>query len=230
MVTILIRRRSVDKKLFVFDVETTGTKPHYHEIHQLSGLIVVNGAIVDEFDYHAKPDHVDRIDPKALEVCNVSADDFLFSMPQKELHNRVLMKLGQHCDKFNHEDKFSMAGHNAAVFDAQFLRYLFSNNNDKYIGSWFNGSVIDTLQIARFMSYCGVISPENCKLETLCNYFGIKLDYGHDAMFDVKATWEIIQVFEGMAKCIEFGGKVERQQHDDCAGSQRVPAQAKAKA
>lgn len=42
-------------KLFFFDLETTGTNPARHGIHQISGEIVVDGETKESFDYHVRP-------------------------------------------------------------------------------------------------------------------------------------------------------------------------------
>lgn len=39
------------KKLFFYDLETTGTNPGRHGIHQISGEIVIDGKTVETFDY-----------------------------------------------------------------------------------------------------------------------------------------------------------------------------------
>lgn len=55
-------------KLFFYDLETTGTNPARHGIHQISGKIVIDGKEMETFDYHVQPNPKAQIEPKALEV------------------------------------------------------------------------------------------------------------------------------------------------------------------
>lgn len=56
------------KKLFFYDLETTGTNPGRHGIHQISGEIVIDGKTVETFDYKVQPNPKAQIEDAALEV------------------------------------------------------------------------------------------------------------------------------------------------------------------
>ena len=101
-----------------------------------------------------------------------------------------------------------LAGHNAASFDLEFILRSFEDPQwQRYAlpgdppriepvrGIFFPGSfsVLDTLSLARWwnrslpMGSCDRGRPDNLKLETLAEWFGIELD-AHDALSDVRAT------------------------------------------
>lgn len=182
-------------KIFCYDLETTGLIPHHHDIHQISGIIAIDWEIVNDFDFKVKPFNIDRCDQKALDIGGIEVEDFDFYMDQKECHNRLLMVLGEHCDKFDNSDKYIQAGYNAISFDSKFLPYFFNNCNDKYFGSWFNGTVLDPLPFLRTLSVAGVLPGlENHKLQTVCDYFGVSLVGAHDAKQDISATFEIVKI------------------------------------
>lgn len=42
-------------KIVFFDLETTGTNPGKHGIHQISGEIVIDGQTVEQFDFKVRP-------------------------------------------------------------------------------------------------------------------------------------------------------------------------------
>lgn len=42
-------------KVLFFDLETTGTLVNRHGIHQISGAIVVDGEVKEEFDFKVQP-------------------------------------------------------------------------------------------------------------------------------------------------------------------------------
>ncbi|MDZ7795548.1 MAG: hypothetical protein U5N56_00180 [Candidatus Marinimicrobia bacterium] len=53
------------RKFLYFDVETTGLNPAKHDITQLSGLIEIDGEVVDGFNFNLKPYDFTVIDPRA---------------------------------------------------------------------------------------------------------------------------------------------------------------------
>ena len=53
-------------KLFFYDLETTGTNPGRNGIHQISGQIVIDGEVKEEFDFHVAPNPKAVIEKEAL--------------------------------------------------------------------------------------------------------------------------------------------------------------------
>lgn len=189
-----------DKKFLCFDIESTGLIPGYHEIHQLSGIICYGNEEVDSFEFNVKPEHDDRISEDALAICGITKDHFLFSMPMKDLHPRLIMKVADHIDRYNKDDKLVLVGQNCIKFDTPHLEALFGYANDKYFGSFFDRRQFDTLRVAHALHCAGVLDLENFKLETLCKTFGVKLSDAHDSTADCRATWEIAKILMGLLK------------------------------
>ena len=54
-------------KVVFFDLETTGTLVNKHGIHQLSGAIVVDGEVKEEFDLRVQPNPKAEIIQEALD-------------------------------------------------------------------------------------------------------------------------------------------------------------------
>lgn len=182
------------QKLFIFDVETTGRNSYKNDITQLSGMIEVDGKVVEKFNFRCQPLNWDNIEPEALEVTGVGIDQLKTFDPPKKVYNELIKLLGRHCDKFNRDDKFYFIGYNVS-FDVDFLSSFFRKQGDKYFGSWFNWKKIDPLPILHWMEYRGMISLENYKLSTVCEHYGIKID-AHDAMSDILATRELLERIE----------------------------------
>ncbi len=42
-------------KVLFFDLETTGTLVSRHGIHQISGMVVIDGEIREKFNLHVRP-------------------------------------------------------------------------------------------------------------------------------------------------------------------------------
>lgn len=61
-------------KLFFFDLETTGTNPGRHGIHQISGEIMVDGVTREQFDFKVRPNPQAQIEEDALKVGGVTKE------------------------------------------------------------------------------------------------------------------------------------------------------------
>ena len=55
-------------KLLFFDLETTGTNPARHGIHQISGIVEIDGVEQERFDFKVRPNPKAEILDEALAV------------------------------------------------------------------------------------------------------------------------------------------------------------------
>ena len=112
-------------KLLFFDLETTGTNPGKHGIHQISGQIVIDGIVKESFDFHVQPNPKAIIEDEALAVAGVTREQIAQYPPMATVYAQFIAMLGKYVDKFNKKDKFFLVGYNNAAFDNQFLRGFF---------------------------------------------------------------------------------------------------------
>jgi DNA polymerase III subunit epsilon len=178
-----------DKKVFWFDIETTGLDTSKCGIVQLAGLVEINGKVEDEFDFKCKPFPGDLIFDEAIVIHGLTKEIMETFDDPAVMHRNLLSVLGKHCDKFDRLDKFYPAGYNVS-FDYNFLQSFFMKNNDKFFGSWFNHRRIDPLSVLWIGDLLGKYNLDNYKLETVAKHFGVTLQ-AHNALSDVKATREI---------------------------------------
>lgn len=186
------------EKLFFFDLETTGLYHWRHGIHQIAGMIVIDGEVKDEFNFNVKPNPKATIEKEALAVAGVTLNRVMAYPDMKEVHAQLLKVLAKHVDKFKKTDKFHLVGFNNAGFDNAFFRAFFKQNGDEYFGSWFWSDTIDVMSLASFHLREQRAKLENFKLATVAEYLGVKVDKEklHDAMYDIyltKAIFDIIQ-------------------------------------
>lgn len=177
------------KKVFLFDVETTGLSKHKNDIVQLSGLIEVGGVVKEKFNYRCKPVSIENVSVEALNVIGFSLDELMEFPSQQTVYRQLLQILARYCDKYDRNDKFYLAGYNVQ-FDIGFLQEFFKRQGDKWYGSWFNHKYIDPLRILHWMELRGKIDLDSYKLENVCQHYGIKIQ-AHDAMSDIEATYEL---------------------------------------
>ena len=177
-------------KLFFFDLETTGILPGRHGIHQISGEIVIDGEVKEDFNFHVRPNPKAQIDPEALKVAGVTKEQIMAYPPMKEIYGQLIQLLGKYVDKYNKNDKFFLIGYNNASFDNNFLRGFFLQNGDHYFGSWFWSNCIDVMVLAS--QYLGEkrSEMENFKLSTVAQFMGINVEAEelHSADYDIALT------------------------------------------
>lgn len=93
-------------KVLFFDLETTGTLVNRHGIHQISGAIVVDGEVKEEFDFKVQPNPKAEITQEALEVAGVTKEQILSYPPMGTIFPQFIAMLDKYVDRFNKKDKF----------------------------------------------------------------------------------------------------------------------------
>ena len=175
-------------KLFFYDLETTGVNPGRNGIHQISGMIVIDGQIKEEFDIKVQPNPKAVIEKEALEVAGVTEEQIRSYTPMGEVYRKqIIPMLNKYVDKYNKTDKFFLVGFNIAHFDNDFFRGFFLQNGDKYFGSYFWSNCLDVMVLATpFLS--GIREQmENFKQSTVAKTLGIEVDDSklHDDSYDI---------------------------------------------
>lgn len=183
-------------KLLFFDLETTGVNPGKNGIHQISGMIEIDGVEKERFDFHVQPNPKAVIEEQALSVAGVTREEVMAYPSMGEVYNQLISMLGKYVDKFNKTDKFFLVGYNNASFDNQFLRGFFLQNGDKYFGSWFWSNSIDVMVLASHHLANRRKDMENFKLATVAKFMGVNVDDEalHDAFYDIYLTREIYKM------------------------------------
>ena len=177
------------KKVFWFDVETTGTDPKIHGIIEFAGLIEINGKVVDQLSIKMQTHSGAVIEQSALEVTGVTEKDIQGYMPHVRACRMIQSFLDKHCAKFNKSDKLYPAGFNVR-FDLDFLQVMFKKMDKYGLGSYLNWRAIDPLPLLRMMDYAGKIDLPDYKLSTVCAHYGIDIK-AHEALSDIQATREL---------------------------------------
>lgn len=184
-------------KLLFFDLETTGTLVNKHGIHQISGMVVIDGEVKETFNLHVQPNPQALIEPAALEVGGVTEAQIKAYPPMGVIYNQFVDMLSKYADRYNKKDKFFLVGYNNASFDNQFLRAWFIQNDDKFFGSWFWANSIDVMVMATPYLAEQRADMENFKQGTVAKTLGIAIDDSklHDALYDIevcKAIYDIV--------------------------------------
>ncbi len=183
-------------KRLIYDLETTGVLPHKHGIHQISGLIEIDGIVVESFDFKVAPNPKAEIDQEALNVCGVTVEQIRAYRPMNEVYKDLITIFSKYVDKFNKQDKFFLCGFNNAWFDDKFFNGFFKQNEDKHFNSWFWINSMDVMVLASYKLARVRHTMPNFKLSSVAKACGIEVDDSklHDAVYDLYLTKEIERI------------------------------------
>lgn len=183
-------------KLLYFDLETTGVLFWKNGIHQISGMLEIDGQIVDRFNWKVKPVEGAIIENEALAVAGITLADLETYMPMRECYAKLIALLSAHIDKFDKKDKAYLVGYNSASFDNPFLRAFFVQNGDNYFGSWFWSCPIDVMVLAGQRLMNDRPNMTDFKLNTVAKHLGVVVDETrlHDAQYDIELTRDVYKI------------------------------------
>ena len=180
-------------RLVVFDVETGGLDPFRHPVIQFAGVAVDQDwreleALELKVDFD-----LDGADPEALRLNGYSAEVWAkesMSPPMARgriadflRRNATLEKVSQRSGR-----PYTVArlcGHNSR-FDGEFLATWFKRAEQFLPGACFES--LDTLALARWVSFVTPPGPRDHKLGSICEWLGIVHGGEHEALADVRAT------------------------------------------
>lgn len=183
-----------------YDVETTGTDPRKHSIHQIAGIIEVNDQIVEKFNILSRPHPKAQIDQGALLVCNKTEEDLRSYPSMEESHGKFRTLMEKYVDPFDKKDKIWMVGYNNRAFDDVFLHHWFTQNQDQFIGGLFWTDTIDVICLASQYLIHRRREMPSFKQSRVAKELGIMIDEArlHDASYDVELTREIYRIVTGL--------------------------------
>lgn len=177
-------------KKFFFDLETTGTDPKMHGIHQIAGMIKINGETKERFNFKVRPKPGAIMAKEALEVGGVTEEQIMAYPPMNEVYRQLMKMIDKYVDKYNKQDKLFLIGYNNSSFDNGMFRQWFSDNGDKYFGSLFWSNCEDAMVLATApLMKVRHLMPD-FKLKTVAKHLGIEVDETklHDALYDIELT------------------------------------------
>lgn len=195
-------------KLLFVDCETTGLNPDRNAIHQLSGLVVIDGVVKSEFNLNMQPHEGAEIVEEALKCSGTTAQMLSQYPPPYIVYQQFVTMLSHWVNKFDKTDKFFLIGYNNAGFDNQFLRAWFAKNGDKYFGSWFWSNCIDVMILAtEYLAHQRHLMTD-FKLKTVAAACGIAVEEErlHGAAYDIQLTK---QIYDCITSKIQVESKIQ---------------------
>lgn len=183
------------KKLFYFDLETTGLDHTRHGIHQLAAILEIDGQEVGHLSLNMAPEEGVEVTQEALDTCGVTLEEIKAYPPAAEARQKLVSTMDKFCDRFDKRDKFFLVRYNNAHFDNQFLRAFWP---DKYFGSYFWSNPLDAMVLASQHLIDVRDQLANFQLGTVSNHLGLTPEgMLHDALTDTLLTRNIYRFVTG---------------------------------
>jgi DNA polymerase-3 subunit epsilon len=187
-------------KLCFIDVETTGLDCKQHEIHQLSGIIDIDGIVKETFNFKIKPSKNCKYQDEALKLNNLTIESLQNDPTRISIgvaYTQLINIFSKYVSKFDKMDKFYFVGYNAN-FDKDFCYEFFTQNNDKYFFSWMWSNHIDVMVLATMTLIHKRKQMPNFKLISVIKEINIEVneEHLHDSEYDIYLTRELYYKIE----------------------------------
>lgn len=184
-------------KVIYLDVETTGVNFGKDSIHQIAGLIEIDGEVIEEYNIKMKPYHFDLLpDDYVTPVGGITKEMMQDYTTQEQGFKQFGILVSKYVDRYVKTDKMFVAGYNCQSFDMSFVRQWFLRNGSSFFGSFFYSHSIDAMLLASYFLMNERDKLDNFKLETVAKYLGVSVEGEgyHDALSDIYVTRKIIQI------------------------------------
>ena len=186
-------------QMCVFDVETTGLKPCWHEIVQIA-VVALDANLqprrkILPFEMFFCPEHPERIDPEAMRVTGLKEVDLLRRGhdPEKgrDLFEQWVKKLELDITPSGTPKRIIPLAHNWA-FDKVFIQdWLGASLFNELIDSRYRDTMTTSLFLNDAASFHAEKVPYSKNtLQWLCKRLGVENPRAHDAIQDCLATAE----------------------------------------
>jgi DNA polymerase III epsilon subunit-like protein len=182
-----------DHQLAAVDIETTGLIAGYHEIIQIA-IVLCDDSLnpLDKtFVYKIRPEHKERVDPKAMECNRLDLDELIATAPPQWV---VAERLSEFVKSLNLPVNRNLVplAHNWA-FESAFMNAWLGLDHFQQI--WYRrarDSMTYAASICDREERAGRKRPfEQFSLEWLTKHFNVVNLRPHDAEFDTRATIEL---------------------------------------
>lgn len=191
-------------KVLWLDTETTGLDAIKQDVIQIAYLVEIDGEVVEEQEFKCQPFNWAGIQDRALEVHGYTRDNLKTFEAASIIKCRMDASLERYIEKFNKDDKFTLAGYNVQ-FDYRFMKEWYAKCGDKYWGSFVNYKMYDGYPLFQAYANAANLDLPNHKLTTAAAHFGFKFG-AHDALEDIRVTRQVVKALERIfLDGIEFG-------------------------
>jgi DNA polymerase-3 subunit epsilon len=177
-----------NKRKCIIDFETTGSNLFEDEPIQIGALLVdEDSGVLKEYSSFIRPSKVVENTEKAFQIHGISLDELHKAPSQKEVLEKFFSVFGY---------DYSFAGWNIS-FDIPFFRKMCFENGLRSEYDKINYRHLDIQSVCQLLKRLKLVDNDLNSLSDFASYFNIQRSSTHDALEDVKITYELyLKVFE----------------------------------
>lgn len=176
-------------KLLFLDTETTGPDRDTCGLIQVSGIVDIDGKVVEEFDFSCRPLKGDMVYPEAMNLLGLNRELLDARPDPREAFDGVMKVFNRHINRYAKADKFYMVGQ-VVGFDHTVLDRWFKRHGEQYLFAYVHYHLIDLVALTAAFQVSGAFKLPSMKLQVVGQHFGIEFK-AHDSKHDIRATREI---------------------------------------
>jgi DNA polymerase III alpha subunit (gram-positive type) len=177
-----------DKILFC-DIESTGTNHMLHGIHQLAGIIEIDGKEVERFDLRMRPHPFDKIEESSLAISKVTYADIMRYPPADVAYRKFNDIMTKYVDPHNPQDRIFICGYNSQTMEKLFLQEWLRKLQKQMWKAIFHNITLDvSCYVVKDLLQKKKKIPVSLTIENIAAAYGISIDKDrlHDAVYDTE--------------------------------------------
>lgn len=183
------------EKIICYSLGTTSEDIYKSGIHQISGIKILDGEFISEFNIKMRPKNGVLYDDKYMESQGLSREDVWRFQEREDAFQELKFELNEFVDYNTVGDKAFLMGYQIRSSSSK-LSQLFWDNKSSYFHGYFWKQYLDVETLASHILRAerGRIEEnpsESYNLYTVAKYLGVKLDADRlaDAQYRLFATW-----------------------------------------
>lgn len=183
----------LNRKILHIDIETTGMNPYVHGVHQIGGVVDIDGEIKEEFQFFVKPHPLAAIEEESLAISGTTKEGLRKYPEMHHVHIEIMELLSKYVNPNTPQDCFVISGFNLMYFDLRFIERWFAQNGDKRFHGYFYKGPIDTFSMASEYLLSMRDAFGRFGMEQVAESLGIYYDKSklHNALYDAQLSYKI---------------------------------------
>ena len=188
-------------KFFWIDCEMTGKDPVKNGIHQIAGIVEIDGVVQEMFNYHVNTFPGDEYNDESFPFHGKTREEIATYPSPTLIYYKIKLLLNRYVDlALDYPERFIIAGHKVN-FDFDFMKAWFQKNLDPTWEKYFEHHQEDIVCHSILAGREGMLKVPDYRLETIAKAFGIP-HTPHDAFSDIRATYEIFNRYGRVMRSI----------------------------
>lgn len=183
--------------IIYLDTETTGRNPVRNSIHEMSGIIEIDGEVVNEFSFCCRPAKP-YVEPDAVSVSNKTVEQIKKYPSSRTKFFELVDILKSVVPMGGLKERLFVCGYNVAGFDIPFIKEWFidhTNNSEQY-SLYFHSAPLDVFTLAAEDLLKKGVVLTSYSLVNVAKAYGLNIEKErlHQSKFDCELSRDLYKL------------------------------------